>query len=112
MGQGMPLRCPPRALRRQFGLKNRTMTRMKSGCGQCRKIRHEPFESEAALIRFERLLRQSVDSGVLAKMHPVSRADACISEDHYRCSNCGTIWVLSFPDQAYRGSCQPLERVI
>jgi hypothetical protein len=93
-------------------LKDRAMMRVKSGCEHCRKVQHEPFESEAALIRFERLLRQAVDSGVLTKMHPVSRVKACISEDHYRCSHCGTIWVLSFPDQAYRGSCQPLERVI
>lgn len=69
-------------------------------CIQCNLHRGE-FRSEHEFSQFYNLITDLVSSSKLIKIDEKSNFEFFVVR--YKCSFCNTIWVLSIPDQAYRG---------
>jgi hypothetical protein len=89
------------------------MTDIKVKCEVCQRITKDRFESEADFVAHERLLQKLIESGDLKKRTPMahSRRSKYFFEAYYSCARGGEPFVLSHPDQAYRGFCLPIGKI-
>ncbi len=69
-------------------------------CMQC-NLHKGGFKTESEFSQFDNLINGLVESGQLVDLG--RKLDARFFEVRYQCSSCGKMWILSFPDQAYRG---------
>jgi hypothetical protein len=61
------------------------------------------FASEAEYMSFRRALSAGVEAGHLTKS-PNEPSKGPFLKSLYSCNRCGACWVLSAPDQSYRGA--------
>lgn len=69
-------------------------------CVQC-SLHNNGFATEKEFSEFENLLETLVKAGKLIFLE--RNPDSRFIEINYQCKNCDAIWVLSIPDQAFRG---------
>lgn len=69
-------------------------------CVQC-DLHKNGFQTENEFTDFEDLLGQLVRSAQFERLG--RKSEARFFEVRYKCNNCNAIWILSIPDQAYRG---------
>lgn len=78
-------------------------------CSQCERLRSASFSSESRFENHLAKLKEMIGDGVIAKISQEKRVDDCFAEDHVRCTECNMEWVVSHPDQSYRGYSLPLD---
>ncbi len=69
-------------------------------CSYC-KLHKGVFKTEYEFSAFEKLIDRLVVKGKLLELG--RKEGSRFFEFRYQCSTCSKIWILSFPDQAYRG---------
>jgi len=70
-------------------------------CSEC-LLHRGGFSSEGDYLNFRKALSKAVDAGHLTKSQHDS-LEGPFLKLRYVCGHCGSCWVLSVPDQAYRG---------
>lgn len=70
-------------------------------CSAC-TIHRDGFSSEAAYLDFEKKLSDVIAKGDLKEAGRVHQSGPFLKL-RYVCNRCGSCWMLSVPDQAFRG---------
>lgn len=69
-------------------------------CQQC-KLHQGGFKTEDEFIQFEKKINNLIKSGQLEEL--ARKDNSRFFESRFRCNTCNAVWILSYPDQAYRG---------
>jgi len=70
-------------------------------CVVC-ELCQERFNSEKEFVEFRQRIAQMVEMGELKSYGQIDHSGPFI-KIQYKCKHCGQLWVLEFPDQAFRG---------
>lgn len=69
-------------------------------CINC-KLRNGSFKTEKDFREFEELLQNLVKDSIFLCLGQIN--ESRFFEIKYQCQCCNTIWILSIPDQSFRG---------
>lgn len=69
-------------------------------CIKC-DLHKNGFKTEEEFSKFDILVSNYVQKGQMVELG--KKINTRFLEVRYKCSTCKAVWVLSFPDQAYRG---------
>lgn len=75
-------------------------------CGVC-QVHQGGFASEQEFVRFRNHVGSLVKSDVLENLGQIDLSGPFV-KIKYQCKQCGQLWVLEFPDQAFRGGWKKL----